>query len=472
MANADLELFLARPVRLGKVPGRTAHVDSCDGEIVIEFSSPGAQAAFQRLVRRGGSRIDLTEIAARGGGAVAAREWKRTLTQLESGGAIGYAARAGRVTLLRAVPVQRAYDRTWKPVVPRGRVLLSRFAHVRRDGRQWILESPLSFVRVEVGPGAVRILERLAQPATAATLAVACRISVSACRDVLRLLQAGGFLTRVGRAGRTAEDADRALVQWEFADLIMQHHSRVGRHDGVVGATYQFTGRYPPEPPTKPVSKTRAIPLFRPNIAALMRNDEPLTRVLERRTSIRDFGTRPITVRRLGEFLFRAARVRQTYPVMAKRPYAFTSRPYPSGGACYPLEIYVVCGHCNGLPAGIYHYDPVAHALRVAGGDPATVQWLLDDARASQGLLSPAQLLFVFTARFRRLTWKYRSIALATILKDVGVLLQTMYLVATAMRLAPGAIGSGDSTRFGAAIGARFEDESSVGEFLLGSAPD
>ena len=53
-------------------------------------------------------------------------------------------------------------------------------------------------------------------------------------------------------------------------------------------------------------------------------------------------------------------------------------------------------------------------------------------------------ILLVLTARFQRVSWKYELIAYATILKGVGVLYQTMYLVATAMRLAPCAIGAGD----------------------------
>jgi hypothetical protein len=52
----------------------------------------------------------------------------------------------------------------------------------------------------------------------------------------------------------------------------------------------------------------------------------------------------------------------------------------------------------------------------------------------------------------------------------VGVLYQTMYLVATAMGLAPCALGGGDSALFSEAVGANSLEESSVGEFILGSA--
>ena len=50
-----------------------------------------------------------------------------------------------------------------------------------------------------------------------------------------------------------------------------------------------------------------------------------------------------------------------------------------------------------------------------------------------------------------------------------GVLSQAMYLAATAMGLAPCAIGGGDADLFARAAGTDYYAETSVGEFLLGS---
>jgi hypothetical protein len=46
-----------------------------------------------------------------------------------------------------------------------------------------------------------------------------------------------------------------------------------------------------------------------------------------------------------------------------------------------------------------------------------------------------------------------------------------MYLVATAMNLAPCAIGAGNSDLFAAAVGTDYYAETSVGELSLGSKP-
>ena len=78
-------------------------------------------------------------------------------------------------------------------------------------------------------------------------------------------------------------------------------------------------------------------------------------------------------------------------------------------------------------------------------------------------------MLITLASRFQRLSWKYAAMAYATTLKNVGVVYQTMYLVATAMGLAPCALGGGNADRFAAAAGAEYCAESSVGEFLLGS---
>jgi SagB-type dehydrogenase family enzyme len=94
----------------------------------------------------------------------------------------------------------------------------------------------------------------------------------------------------------------------------------------------------------------------------------------------------------------------------------------------------------------------------------------LRDAQHAAALPSFPQVVIILASRFQRLSWKYSGMAYATTLKNVGVLYQTMYLVATAMGLAPCALGGGDSALFSEAVGANSLEESSVGEFILGSA--
>ena len=99
------------------------------------------------------------------------------------------------------------------------------------------------------------------------------------------------------------------------------------------------------------------------------------------------------------------------------------------------------------------------------------VEYLTAIEFVEAGLSQPPPVLITLASRFQRLSWKYAAMAYATTLKNVGVLYQTMYLVATAMGLAPCALGGGNADRFAAAAGTEYYAESSVGEFLLGSRP-
>jgi SagB-type dehydrogenase family enzyme len=75
--------------------------------------------------------------------------------------------------------------------------------------------------------------------------------------------------------------------------------------------------------------------------------------------------------------------------------------------------------------------------------------------------------LLVVTARFHRVAWKYQSIAYSLILKNAGVLLQTLALTATALNLAACPLGNGDGRKFCSAAGLEYVEESPVAEFMI-----
>jgi SagB-type dehydrogenase family enzyme len=105
-------------------------------------------------------------------------------------------------------------------------------------------------------------------------------------------------------------------------------------------------------------------------------------------------------------------------------------------------------------------------------GEGPEIARLLDQAWVTADRHSRPQVCLALTARFARLQWKYESMVYATVLKNVGVVYGTMYLVATAMGLAPCAIGGGDSDLFAHAAGLDYFGETTVGEFMLGSRKD
>jgi SagB-type dehydrogenase family enzyme len=206
-------------------------------------------------------------------------------------------------------------------------------------------------------------------------------------------------------------------------------------------------------------------------MSSLKLQDSPFTLVLEQRKSIRVYGNSPITDRQLGEFLYRSARVKRLRK-MEMDIQDLSSRPYPGGGAIYELELYVNIHRCENVRPGLYHYCPNQHRLERICDATEAVDALLRDAAGAAALTERPQILITIAARFQRLAWKYESMAYNVLLKNVGVLYQTMYLVATAMGLAPCALGGGNSDLFARAAELDYYAETSVGEFLLGSTRD
>jgi SagB-type dehydrogenase family enzyme len=167
--------------------------------------------------------------------------------------------------------------------------------------------------------------------------------------------------------------------------------------------------------------------------------------------------------------LYRSARIRSCTEVTAAGDvrYTVSARPYPSAGSLYELDLYLTIDRTDGLPRGIYHYDPAEHALTLINDRGADIDELLDGAMMLTGSTRPP-VLITMTARMGRLSWVYDSISYATTLKHVGVLQQTLYLTATSLGLAPCALAMGDDETATTALKLKWPAEVSVGEFAVG----
>jgi SagB-type dehydrogenase family enzyme len=374
-------------------------------------------------------------------------------------------------------------DSDFRPAAPDPAVhlRLSRFAYCRRAERELVLESPLSLQRAVLrGPALGSLVQVLSRPVRLAEVEAGLGgdLAPLARAAVAHLLGTGTVtMSLPGRDAtgepRFAEDQDEAMRQWSFHDLLFHARSRRGRHDYPYGTTFRFSGQIEPVPAVKaPDGRGAAIELRRPDRDPPAGADVSLTDALEGRRSIRVHGPEPIGIDQLGEFLHGTARVRARFDADASNPYERTSRPYPSGGAEYELELYLAVGRCRGLVRGLYHYDALGHRLHELPTCEEHLAALLRDAAASMGRRGEPDVLITITSRFQRTAWKYESIAYSLTLKHVGVLYQTMYLVATAMGLAGCAIGGGSSDLGARALGLDYVREGSVGEFALGSLPD
>ncbi len=438
--------------------------------------SPGLLAVLRILSSGGATEDDLGDLVVEMDGSFALIPLHYRLRQWGDLGLLRYTLVSDGQPVATVVPMVPGFQLGPKSVGADARFRLSRFAYCRREGDALVLESPLSLVRTTMpGHTGAALVAELVQPRTYPELCTRVDgLTEDTAQAFLGLLANADLVAEVGEEdGALPEDESSTLAQWEFHDLLFHSRSRPGRHDYPMGGTYQFLGKIPPLPALKPKMSDDIITLYKPDIDQLQQEDLPFTRVLESRKSIHDHADQPITARELGEFLYRTARVRH---VVEPDPGQFryhqvSNRPYPSGGAAYDLELYVTVDSCVDVASGIYHYDPLDHQLCRLVNRNAHVEALLDNAKLSAGSSAEPQVLITLTSRFQRLSWKYRGIAYAVTLKNVGVLYQTMYLVATAMGLAPCGLGVGNSTLFAEAVGTSYFAESSVGEFMLGSRP-
>jgi SagB-type dehydrogenase family enzyme len=362
-----------------------------------------------------------------------------------------------------------------RAVAPEHQYILSRFVYLHREGNEMSLESPLSHARILLhDERAAMFVFHLKQPQRASELITQTSLA-QAAGELLALLLEAQMAWDLDESGNTLEDEAPALRCWEFHDLLFHARSRGGRHDSLSGGTFRLAGSLPPPPALRPCQLEGSVPLYRPDLDRIEREDPPFGKVQELRRSIREYAAEPISDRQIGEFLYRVGRMADYWESEFQTPeravkMAFAPRPYPSGGALYELELYLAVQTCRGLSPGLYHYDPEHHHLEPIAGPTEQVQQLLLDAALSTGIAREhLQVLIITTARFQRIAWKYASMAYALILKDVGVLCQTMYLAATAMGVAPCGVGYGDSDLFARAASTDYYTETSVGEFLLGS---
>jgi SagB-type dehydrogenase family enzyme len=468
--DSSLSLFLIDSVSLREqAPGRVvlevpqkAHRPP----LVLDGLTEGLRAAVEELRASGASFPLLVAKVLHSDGPEGLTRLNQILARL------GQNALLGRSLLLNGAPQASIlptsiYFRYQEAAVRAdGKYALSRFAYCRNDGGRLLLESPLGHAEMVIhSEAAQQALLLLAKPKTPLELneGVA-RLGENGALELMNLLWNAGALS-LRDSDESPETTDPALAMWDFHDLLFHSRSRLGRHSNPYGGTFPFKDVFEPLPVVKPRMSEEIVPLYRPDLDRLSAEERSFTAVLEARRSVREQGESPLSAEQLGEFLYRAARIQKM-----SEEGGVSFRPHPGGGALHELEIYPLVDRCQGLEAGLYHYDPLAHQLSKLAPLNPYVKALLQMAAVTGLLERPPQVLLVIAARFQRMQLKYQSMTYSVILKNVGALYQTMYLVATAMGLAPCALGGGHSDLFAQAAGLNYLEETSVGEFLLGSS--
>lgn len=151
-----------------------------------------------------------------------------------------------------------------------------------------------------------------------------------------------------------------------------------------------------------------------------------LWEVIKSRRSHRSFQDKPLSKAQLSQLLWAAQGI-------TARFMDHELRAAPSAGALYPVETYCVVHKVQDIPPGIYHFGVREHQLEeIKQGN-----FRQDIAKAAldQRMTSTANVVFVWTAVFRRCKWKYHQRAYRYVYLDAGHIAQNLALAAVGLGL-------------------------------------
>ena len=193
----------------------------------------------------------------------------------------------------------------------------------------------------------------------------------------------------------------------------------------------------------------------------------PLEHVLRSRRSAGRFGTQALGIEQLATLLWAAYGVNE--PAPTDGPPWPDLRTVPSGGALYPLELYVLAMDVHGLAPGVHHYDPRRHRLdelrRADLGE--TLPRMLTAPDLGEG----AAAVVAITGVFWRSRFKYGLRGYRFTLLEAGHVAQNLLLAAAALELAACPCGGFFERRLDPLLEVDGVEESALYLVLLGSAP-
>jgi len=224
--------------------------------------------------------------------------------------------------------------------------------------------------------------------------------------------------------------------------------------------------------PELQLSSTRAVKRHGGDLvrlAAPRRPDIALWQAIGERTSARAFAAGALASGELASLLLAGYGVTHALD-SPDGAHTLPLRAVPSGGALYPLELYLAAQRVEGLDPGLYHFDPLRNGLETirVGIDAADVAALSTYPEIVAGC---AALLLV-AAVFGRSRFKYALRAYRFALIEAGHVGQNVLLAAAALGLAAVPLGGYYDRRADEFLGLDGVNESTLYTVAVGCPRD
>lgn len=147
----------------------------------------------------------------------------------------------------------------------------------------------------------------------------------------------------------------------------------------------------------------------------------------------RNFKEDPLNLKQLSQLLWAACGTTVDGVTSA-------TRVFPSAGAIYPLDLYVVVGSVKDLEPGIYKYDYRKHSIElIKKGD---FRKELTSSALNQSFINKAPVSFIWVANYDKMSWYGERGKTRYIHIDLGHSAQNLTLQATALGLGTVQVGA------------------------------
>lgn len=168
-------------------------------------------------------------------------------------------------------------------------------------------------------------------------------------------------------------------------------------------------------------------------------HDTELSDLLRRRQSMRQFADSPVSFSALSRTIHLSLAINDDYCSVNE-----TRRFYPSAGARYPIEAYLICNNIEDIVNGLYHYNVKANNLeKLLEGDMREYSVSIFGTEISDNFPN----FIILTGVMSRAEVKYEVNAYRFALLECGHIGQNIYLLSEEEGLGCNAVGGFDNDR-------------------------